>query len=86
MDSFQARRRTQYPALRGTARTLLLVLRKGQPFRGPVSRLSELVAAPEAAVWRALVALETRSLVIAANEGAGVVWVGVTKAGRSVRV
>jgi DNA-binding IclR family transcriptional regulator len=72
--------------IRGTARGLLLALRKGQPYRGPVSRLAQLVGTSEAAVWRALIVLDAEKLVMAANDGPGLVWLAVTRKGRLVRV
>ena len=85
VDSFQARRRHEFPPLRGTALTLLQSLRRSRNFRGSVVRLAELTGASEASLWRALVVLDTRRLVIAANDGPGSVWVSVTKAGLSLR-
>lgn len=86
VDSFQARRRHEFPPLRGTALTLLQALRRGQAFRGPVSRLAEITGASEVALWRALMVLDRRRLVVASSDGPGLVWVAVTRVGRLLRV
>lgn len=70
--------------IRGTARELLLTLRRSQAFFGPVARLAELSGAGENAVWRALERLDYWKLVTAREAGPGAVSVRLTSRGRRV--
>ena len=77
---------SRYQPLRGTARLLLLSLRRGQEFTGPVERLADLVGATPRRVWLALAVLADRQLVRAAAAGSGHVRVAVTRTGRAIRL
>lgn len=76
----------RYAPVRGTARLLLIALRRGQEFLGPVDRLAELVDATPRRVWIALALLAERNLVRASAAGPGNVRVAVTRSGHQIRL
>jgi len=76
----------RYRPLRGTARALLLSLRRAQDFRGPVDRLAGIVGATPRAVWLALAVLAERRLIHATSAGIGNVQLSVTRVGRNIRL
>jgi hypothetical protein len=63
---------------------VLVALRAGQDFAGPVARLAQHIAAGENATWRALESLVARELIEARTLGFGSVSVHLTRAGRQV--
>ena len=76
----------RFRPVRGTARSLLLSLRLGQDFRGPVDRLAAIVGTTPRAVWLALSVLVERGLIHATSAGIGSVQVSVTRVGQSIRL
>lgn len=76
----------RYRPLRGTARALLLALRRTPDFRGPVVRLAVTLGVSPRAVWLALALLAERRLIRATAAGVGAVYVSVTPVGRSIRL
>jgi hypothetical protein len=76
----------RFRPVRGTARGILLALRRGQTFAGPVDRLAAIVGVAPNAIWRALAVLADRRMVIAHGAGDGCVTVKVTRFGRECRL
>lgn len=76
----------RYRPLRGTARALLLALRRGQDFRGPVDRLAAILGVTPRAIWLALALLAERHLIRATAAGIGGVQVSVTRVGHAIRL
>lgn len=76
----------RYRPLRGTARALLLALRRGQDFRGPVDRLAAILGVSPRAVWLALALLADRRLIRASSAGVGSVQLTVTRVGQAIRL
>ena len=76
----------RYKPVRGTARALLLSLRRAQDFRGPVDRLAAIVGVTPRAIWLALSVLVERRLIRATSAGIGSVQVSVTRVGQSIRL
>jgi DNA-binding Lrp family transcriptional regulator len=80
------RRHAQKAPVRGSARELLLLLRRRPPYTGPVERLAELVNISPARVWHALALLAERELIRATGVGVALVRVTVTRAGANTRL
>ena len=76
----------RFRPVRGTARGILLALRRGRPFAGSVELLAQRVGVAPNAIWRALVLLAERRMVVALGLGDGCVSVKVTRLGREVRL
>lgn len=76
----------RYKPVRGTARALLLALRRGQDYRGPVDRLAAIVGVAPRGVWLALANLAERGLIRATASGIGGVQVSVTRTGHGIRL